>query len=546
MRALLTSRQSQELDSSVQKRFRLSADLLMEHAASLMYCRLANFYDTKLFCGGQPVSGSIWLALCGSGSNGGDALALVRQALFAGLQTAYVVVPDTLSDIARARLSEVQIAGGQVLHPDDPGLGDYIAQAHLILDGLAGSGGKAEARYYAALIQLNRQIRDSKPKSTPVVSIDLPSGIAALPTDAFAAAGTGSPQGETVSLDWPPAWYKPFQADLTLCIEPAKAELYFPGNRPFAGVILPVAGVFPYNSAAGSQMALLSHQDFGSLNQAPSPDAHKGQRGALGVQAGSIGAAGAALLCSRAAQAAGAGTVSLMLRDEIYPLLANTCGGLIIRPVSAGAGRDLSAMLIGPGLGLDSHAEQAVMAAWHANFPLVLDADALRLLGKPTPRSQPTADGSFPTVDSVLLPHPGEFCHLVRVAGLCCASDQVIKARAAFETPDLLLAVAKAYNSIVVLKNSLTWLGHPDGSLWVYEGREAALGTGGAGDVLAGIIAGLLARGFDAWRAAALGVLVHGYCGKAAAARTGFFDPEVLIAMAATCFYHGRLEQPGF
>jgi len=531
MQALLTSQQASALDSLVQQRIGLSADLLMEKAAAQMYRCLVDLYPGLLFIDGRPLIAARWVALCGAGSNGGDALALVRQALFAGLQHAYVLVPEQLSAITRQRLQEAQAAGAIAIPHGDSRCADLLAGANLILDGLSGSGTRAESRYYTGVLTLCALAWHLKPAQTPLVAIDLPSGLAALP---LASCEPDCSQAV-------PDWYRPCQADVTLCVLPAKAELFFPGNRPFAGTIIDIDGVFPADSAQDSPIKLLQPADFPQLVRRPAPDEHKGQRGALAIYAGSTGALGAALLCSRAAQAAGAGTVSLLLRDELYPLLANTSSGLIIRPASAGPGREFAAVLVGPGLGQDDYTRQVLDFAWLGALPLVVDADALRMLGDRPARLAGLAATAVGEVNTILLPHPGEFCQLLHAAGLADVSDLCRKGQTIFNTPEVLLAVARRFNAIVVLKNSVTWLGHPDGRMMVYEGREAALGAGGTGDVLAGFTAALLARGTDAWSAAAAAVLAHGFSGKRVAETSGFLDPDNLIPQASRCFYRGEL-----
>ncbi|OHD30561.1 MAG: hypothetical protein A2004_05465 [Spirochaetes bacterium GWC1_61_12] len=142
-------------------------------------------------------------------------------------------------------------------------------------------------------------------------------------------------------------------------------------------------------------------------------------------------------------------------------------------------------------------------------------------------------------VQTVLTPHAGEYVRLLADCGLGPSDPAAALRQARYNPPDLLTALATRCNAIIVLKNSLTWLAHPDGRLLVYEGRVPALACGGSGDVLAGLLAGLTAAGYDAWSAAALAVLVHGETGRAMAARHGFIIPGQLLAPAARCLYHG-------
>ena len=110
---------------------------------------------------------------------------------------------------------------------------------------------------------------------------------------------------------------------------------------------------------------------------------------------------------------------------------------------------------------------------------------------------------------------------------------------ALFDTPAILQKCAAFYDAVVVLKNHVTWIAAPDGRMAVWDGQEPALGTGGSGDVLAGLVAGLMARGAAAFEAACAAVMTHGLAGRAAAADSGFFDASALPAYAARILYRG-------
>jgi NAD(P)H-hydrate epimerase len=175
-----------------------------------------------------------------------------------------------------------------------------------------------------------------------------------------------------------------------------------------------------------------------------------------------------------------------------------------------------------------------------SDTPLVLDADALRLLAMSTLPAKRLSAAPL-----VLTPHPGEFAGLaLRSAGSNLDGSRDKPPALAgtmeatlFDTPAILGKCASYYNAVVVLKNHVTWIAAPDGRLAVWDGQEPALGTGGSGDVLAGLVAGLMARGCSAFEAACAGVIAHGLAGKEAAAALGFFDASVLPSYAARILY---------
>ncbi|TFG83040.1 MAG: NAD(P)H-hydrate dehydratase, partial [Spirochaetales bacterium] len=347
-----------------------------------------------------------------------------------------------------------------------------------------------------------------------VVALDLPSGIRAYDAP---VAGLGMP----------------VRADITLSVAPMKAELFFPGYRESAGRIEEIAGVFPVDEEIGVQ--LLEPDDLHSLLPPLSPDTHKGNRGALGVYGGAVGTLGAAILAARAGSAAGAGTVTLMVPDELYATAASVLSAQMVRPVSAGNGRSFDALVVGPGLGRDGRASSRVADSWATDLPLVLDADALRLI-----RAREVRSSGAPLV---LTPHPGEFAPLAVLASGMDPEDSAAleeaRLRCRFDTLMVSRLVARAFGAVVVLKGSTTWLAAPDGRAAVWDGRNPAMATGGSGDVLAGLLGGLLARGLDPWDAARAAVIAHGLAGAACAERLGFFDADALPEAAASIVYAG-------
>jgi hydroxyethylthiazole kinase-like uncharacterized protein yjeF len=250
-------------------------------------------------------------------------------------------------------------------------------------------------------------------------------------------------------------------------------------------------------------------------------DAHKGTFGTVVVLAGSLGFTGAAYLAATAAARTGAGLVRLLVADSIYPILAAKCTEVMATPVPEVAPgavghaaydsilRQLAtaeAGVIGPGLGRDRSTWRLILdLTQHVSCPLVLDADALNALS-----DSPRLKGRLGK-GRVLTPHPGEMARLTGRSIDAIASDRVSAARKA----------AKEWGAVVVLKGARTVVAHPDGRTSEDPHEVPALATGGTGDVLAGMIGGLMAQGSDPYSAAVTGVYIHAAAGRRLSQRLG-------------------------
>ena len=267
-------------------------------------------------------------------------------------------------------------------------------------------------------------------------------------------------------------------------------------------------------------VAMLPAPDAVSIPERPK-DAHKGTFGTAVVLAGSLGLTGAAYLASTAAARTGAGLVRLLVADSIYPILAAKCTEVMATPVAEVAPgavghaafdsilRQLASAqvgVVGPGLGRDSSTWRLVVdLAMRARCPLVIDADGLNALA-----DAPRAKGKL-AKNRVLTPHPGELSRLTGKTADAINADRTASARKA----------AKDWGAIVVLKGARTVVAHPDGRTSEDPHEVPALASGGTGDVLAGIIGGLIAQGCEPFTAAVTGVYVHGAAGRRIAARIG-------------------------
>lgn len=568
MKRLITCRQAQELDAATKDALGLDDIQLMEKASVRLWDSLKSVVE-KLASEGsihKSIRDLRILALCGKGNNGGDALAVLRHAFSFGVENleALLSADKPSATCERQRRSAV-LAGIPVRKWDEvsaEGWREAAGRADIILDGVLGSGISGAARGEAArmISALNSLVPPGaeSPRRPPIiVSIDVPSGL-------FSSWRKGAPL---------------VKADFTLSISPTKSDCYTPDARERCGVIVDVADIFPEKfihaectkraeSADIEQdtVSLLEEADLSLLNPPLPASSYKMSRGRLAILAGSKGRLGAAILCARAALVSGAGYVSLFIDESLYEAAATALPSVIVRPEEefGTEGTTCDAVLAGPGWGQSDKRYEQLASLLAMDVPLVLDADALRLL---TPNLW-TRDGREPCVrksDLILTPHPGEYAAM-RAAGLDAVASVGLAAESAEEPQgaegqgfgSLLRNMTKATGATIILKSHVTWIASPAGNMAVWDGMAPALGTAGSGDVLSGLAAGMLAcrkaqrhkaeagdsaseslqlarrdtedLAFDVARCA---VLAHGLAGRRLAEDFGWFGASDLIPACA-------------
>jgi len=408
------------------------------------------------------------VVFAGKGNNGGDVLVAGRMLEERGWQVDAVPVyaADELSPVARERQHEFLAAGGRLREAIAP------ATADLVLDGLLGTGARGALR--GPLGAAAEAIATLRAAGARVLSADLPSG---LDPDSGEA-----PEGTVV-------------ADCTVAIGRAKMGLFSDEAGAFTGSIEVIAlpGV-PPAAPTGSE-TLFTRAELARLIPRPALDAHKGDCGRVGIVAGSVGFAGAAVLAASGALRAGAGLVTVFVPPDVYPVVASAAPPeAMVRPCTDPAGAasaaSLDAIAVGPGLGF-AHRESVLRLIAEFPGPAVIDADALTALAS-APETLHRAVGA-----RVLTPHPGEMARL-------------FPCREGWSRLEWGTAWAADNPGVLLLKRPRT--------LIVARGMPAVHNTtgnpgmaaGGMGDVLTGILAALLGRGIAPREAAVLGAWLHG------------------------------------
>ena len=417
--------------------------------------------------------------LAGAGNNGGDALyAGALLARRGASVTAVLLAPERAH---AGGLAALRAAGGRAV-PTGPAATAAVRDARLVLDGIVGIGGFGALRPDAASLV-------AAARTATVVAVDVPSGV---------AADTGAVEGDAVT------------ADVTVtfgCLKPGL--LVGKGGERAGDVRVVDIGLLPHLPAP--DVRVLAGVDAGALLPVPGPRDDKYTRGVVGVAAGSTVYPGAGVLCTGAAVRGGAGMVRYAggAAEHVrasWPEAIVSSGG----PGSAGR---VQAWVVGPGIGTDDPAAEALRQALASDVPVLVDADGLTLValapGLVRDRSAPT----------VLTPHDREF---ERIAGPVGA-DRIGAARRA----------AADLGAVVLLKGNATVVAAPDGSAYVNPTGTPWLATAGSGDVLSGLGGSLLAAGLEPAVAAAVAAYVHGLAGSLAADGATTSAAGVLEALPA-------------
>jgi NAD(P)H-hydrate epimerase len=433
---------------------------------------------------------------CGKGNNGGDGLAIARMLLQKKCSvTVYILefgfkgTEDFQINLQRLheQTRNIHFLQSATAFP-------LINSNDTVIDAILGTGlNKPAEGLTAALIEHINSYAAS------VIAIDIPTGMYA----------DKSCKNNPVVF-----------ANHTLSFQQMKECFLVPENAEACGEIhLLNIGLHPaYAETTAISKFFVDKTIIQSIYKKRKPFAHKGYFGHALIVAGSYGKTGAAVLCGEACLRSGAGLLTVHVPTCGYTIIQTALPEAMVTTDSnanhiTNAGNDLlhhAAIGTGPGLGLhESTGEMLVQLLKRTHQPVVLDADALNLL---------SIKKNIPALlreDCILTPHPKEFERLFGQT----AND--------FERNDLALQKAKELNCVIVLKMHYTLIACPNGNSYYNSTGNAGMATAGSGDILTGILTGLLAQGYNTIDAAILGVYLHGIAGDYAAAH---LSEEAMIA----------------
>jgi NAD(P)H-hydrate epimerase len=440
--------------------------ILMENAAARVVDVIAENF--------APLASRRIAILCGKGNNGGDGLAVARQ-LFTrfrprALHVVLFASPDELRGEAAQNLAMLAAVGCSYTR-EIPAAARY---ADIVVDALLGAGlaGPVSGLMADAIREINTGLPLAK-----VVAVDIPSG---MPSDFPVSTGEHA------------------RADCTVTFTAPKLAHVLPPNCDAMGELHVAPIGSPPCLYENVPLELLEPAHFRRLLQPRPRDGHKGTFGHVLALGGFEGKTGAIAMTGLAALRAGAGLVTVASTVPASSFAAE----LMTAPpeLSAAQGKDVIA--IGPGLGTSPAAAALVAGALALPQPLVLDADALNLLPK----------GPVGAGWRVLTPHPGEMARLLGISTSDVQADRLEAAR----------RCARERAACVVLKGYRSLIAFPDGRVSINPTGTPALGTAGTGDILTGLIAGLLAQFPQDPEAAVLAaVYLHGLAGLKGAASLG-------------------------
>ena len=486
---ILASSQLKELDKYTIAHEPIASIDLMERAARALTDAVVRRWDSSFEV----------VVFAGPGNNGGDALAMARMLSQKGYHVEVFLfnTQNTLSEECQTNLNRLKTCGSiyftEISTQFDPPI---LTEKHLVIDGLFGSGlNKPLSGGFAAVVKYINASR------AQVVAIDIPSGL-------MGEDNTYNIRQHIV------------HADVTLSIQLPKLSFLFPENENIVGEweILDIGLKQCFIDTAPSVYSILEETEIRSLIKPRKRFAHKGNFGHGLLIAGSYGMAGASILSAKACLKSGIGLLTVHVPIHNHDLLQITVPEAIVhtdiqeqyfaQPTHL---NKYSALAIGPGLGREEDTALAMMEQIQgSNLPIVLDADAINILS--THRNWLSR---LPK-RCILTPHLGE---LERLIGKCMDT---------YERLTKVKELAAYLQSYIIVKGAWTTIVTPEGNFYFNPTGNPGMGTGGSGDVLTGILLGLLAQGYSREEACKLGVYIHGLAGDIAA------EEKTEIAMTAS------------
>ena len=441
----------------------ISADALMEEAGAGIARSIAKFFPRAGKC----------IVFAGKGHNAGDAFVAARWLAQAGwkIEKRLIFPENELSDLTRQKLSALR-------DQEDGKLPSHCRT--ILLDGLLGLGAHPPLR--DPIRDACRQINSMR-GGAYIIAIDLPSGL----------DGDSGEADEDCVI-----------ADFTITVGCAKSGLVADSAIDFVGrlEVVPLDELQPAETEAHAELA--TPESLRDLLPRRKYSAYKNQFGRIGIVAGSRGFTGAAVMCSLGALRGGAGLVELFVPQDIYEIVAAAAAPeVMVKPVKSYADlleEPIDVWSVGPGLG-QSPAAEILALLRDAEQPMVIDADGLNILA-----------GKIGTLKEVrgprlLTPHPGEMKRLF-------PNEKM--SRGEFATK-----FCAEYAVTLLLKGSRTVVAEAGRPLSYNTTGNPGMATGGTGDVLTGVITGLLAQNYKPVEAAVAGVFLHGLAGDLAVLERG-------------------------
>lgn len=467
---ILSAKQIREVDKNTILNEPISSIDLMERASRAF---LAWFVKTfNLAC---PVK-----VFCGIGNNGGDGLAIGRLLHDFGYDIEVYVAGELGKATGDFNTNATRLQRSKQLVSIDS-RNDFpdLSNDDVVIDALFGSGlSRPLSGLHEELVEYLNNIR-----TNAKIAVDIPSGLFA------------EQESNNMTV---------FNADWTICFQIPKLSFFLPQNAPLCGEIefvnigLDALAIHQQET----QHYLVNQEMIRGLLKTRDRFMHKGQAGRAVITAGAFGKMGAAVLATKSCLRAGAGLVSAIVPECGYEIMQISVPEAMVRVSTRENGNELfediqyDAFGVGPGIGIDEDGQQLFRTILdHVTTPLVVDADAINILSK---NKDWIKDLS---ANTILTPHPKEFKDLVG----SWLND--------FEKLELQREFCKKHKVIVLLKGAYTSICNSEGDIYFNPTGNPGMATGGSGDVLTGIITGLLAQGYNSIESCLLGGYLHGLSG---------------------------------
>ncbi len=495
MQAIVTAKEMAAMDNFAIQELHIPGIVLMENAGTGIVktarSTLKHLKDKNIHI------------YCGSGNNGGDGFVAARHLLNIGAKVDVFVLSsrEKINGDALTNLNILEKTGHKIFFIDKL----YETKTpDLIIDAMLGTGVKGSLKgLYADCVQYINSL------NCPVLAVDIPTGV---------NADTGAIEGQAI------------KASHTATMALLKRGLLFSPGREHVGQLNIIDIGMPPRviQAKKPEIWRLGEEDIVPLLPGRAPDAYKNKCGTVAVIAGSTGFTGAAALTSEAVLRAGAGLCYLCIPESLNSIIETKLTEVITWPVEDdGNGilqldtrtdlikniQNQDSVAIGPGIGRHPKtAEFIFFLLQKLDKPAVLDADGLNICAD---NIQAVKEYKG---EMILTPHPGELSRLTGYPVKEILANRI----------SIVQNFSHSWNKILVLKASPSLIGFPDGRVFINPTGNAGMATAGSGDVLTGLITGLLAQGLSAQHAALAGVYLHGLAGDLAKIKIG--EPGMLAS----------------
>ncbi|HEY1659169.1 MAG TPA: NAD(P)H-hydrate dehydratase [Candidatus Sulfotelmatobacter sp.] len=477
---IVSAQEMRTIDRSTTERFGVPPLKLMENAGTAV----ADFV-LRQFPGAKQIT-----VFCGKGNNGGDGFVAAHHLHEEGrrVQVILLAKPDDLSGDAAVMLSKLPRPAISVTSADELHRQHALLDTDLYIDAILGTGFKPPVTgLYADAIKIMNQ------GSQPVIAVDIPSG---------ADADATGPQSGTIA-----------RCDAIITFTAPRPAHIFSLLTPGVTIVAPIGS--PGEAIVSDlHLNLITPRDLGSLIGPRPAESNKGNYGHVLVIGGSLGKAGAAAMAGISALRTGAGLATVATAKSVLTTVAGFHAEIMTEPLYETSGGTIAAgalpqidelskgktvLAIGPGISRNPETSELVRAlVSKTRIPTVLDADGLNAFENRADE----LNGKERTL--VITPHPGEMARLARMSIPEVQKDRLAVAR----------KFAREHDLIVVLKGHRTLVVRPDGEAWVNTTGNPGMSTGGTGDILTGMVAGMIAQNTkDAFRAVCAAVHLHGLAG---------------------------------